>query len=56
VYLRKVNVTRFQILGWRQPEENFTYAIEHCEPSYNYSTAQLDQQRLMQRDRAPHYA
>jgi hypothetical protein len=32
VYLRKVNVTRFQILGWRQPGENSTYAIEHCEP------------------------
>jgi hypothetical protein len=36
--------------------ENFTYATEHCEPSYNYSTAQLDQQRLKQCDRAPNYA
>jgi len=37
-------------------EKNSTYAIEHCEPFYNYSTAPLGQQRLKQRDRAPDYA
>jgi hypothetical protein len=27
----------FQGLGLHQREENFTYAIEHCKPSYNYN-------------------
>jgi hypothetical protein len=46
----------FKFWAGVQRGENFTYATEHCEPFYDYSTSPLDQQRLKQRDRAPNYA
>jgi hypothetical protein len=34
--------------GLASTGRNFTFATEHCEPFYDYSTAPLDQQRLKQ--------
>jgi hypothetical protein len=44
----------FKFWAGVQRGENLTYATEHCEPFYNYSTAPLDQHRLKnQREEPP---